>query len=235
MFTWHDNNNEKFLLLLLCVCVCSCIYVEKFYDVSNENLAHSSAEWAHTAHIHTYSHMCICIYTVECAWNVDANKTSTNKCTCVYICVFIITNTILSIKINSTKGNRADASAFFLHSVNSSDNPGNNVGSTQPTKKQTISVERLTDTHTCVVEVSYKIRRAFTWCIYWYKAYTAHTLVNTTWICESRVCFILVTIDMGVNVQNIFAWPFNYSQAFIVIHCANIRLFCTSIPYNMAA
>lgn len=37
--------------------------------------------------------------------------------TCVCLCVvfIIITNTILSIKINSTKGNRADASAFFFH------------------------------------------------------------------------------------------------------------------------
>lgn len=54
--------------------------------------------------------------------------------------------------------------------------------------------------------------------------------VSTTCSSKSRVYFILVTIDMRVNVQNThlqctFAWPFNYFQAFAVIHCANIRLF----------
>lgn len=140
MFTWRDNNNEKFLLLFcLWVCVCWGIYVEKFYDVSNENLAHSSTEWAHTdAHIYTcfymYLYRWVCLR-FWCEQNIHEQIY-------VHVCVFIITNTILSIKINSTKGNRADASAFFLHSVHSSDNPGENIGSTELNEEtHTISVE----------------------------------------------------------------------------------------------
>lgn len=133
------------------MCVCARVFMLKNFMMCQMKISHTVPLSERT--LLTYTHTHICVYVsiplsvLEMLMRTKHPRTDVRVCVC--ICVFIITNTILSIKINSTKGNRADASAFFLHSINSSDNPGNNVGSTQPTKKQTISVERLTYTHMC--------------------------------------------------------------------------------------
>lgn len=145
MFTWHDNiTMKKFLLLIFihtCMCVCAVYLYVKIFMMCQMKISHNSIERTPLS-------------VLEIVMRTKHSRIYIRTCVCLCVVFIIITNTILSIKINSTKGNRADASAFFFH-LPSVEFMWHNPYTTEKMKK-TISVAK------CVY---YRICRAFTWCI----------------------------------------------------------------------
>lgn len=72
------------------------------------------------------------------------------------------------------------------------------------------------------------------WCVHRTQYSLSHTRQHRMILWITCVLYFSYNWYGGKCAKYIFAWPFNYSQAFIVIHCANIRLFCTRIAFNMA-
>lgn len=99
----------------MCVCALHVVYlyVLKIFMMCQMKISQWVSAYCSAAHIHPYTHMClyrwVCLK-FRCKQNIHEQMY-------VCVCVFIITDTILSIKINSTKGNRADTSSSFLHLI----------------------------------------------------------------------------------------------------------------------